>query len=500
MKKKLIKLKYDSNVWIAAGSVLLVAVMVLPMMYISRYVWPSVDDYELSLWTKKAFLETGSLWEVLKQAGAYVIYKYFGWQGSFSSILLMALQPGIFGDEYYWIGVILIIVSLLAGVYLLTYVLMVKQAKTSKSIWLILTSLPFWAWLLRLMYTEEAFYWWTGASYYTGFHSWAMLMTAVAICIYTDWDKYGRCRRIASYILGGAVCVFLGGGNFATALMFVLVLSGLLLGAIISHKKSVGVLGVYTLCTLAALILAVVAPGNSAHMNNDFQQDISAVEAIFISIRDGLQYIRSWTNISVVMLFVFLLPFIWRLTRDCSLSFRLPVLATILSGGLYLAEYAPTSYTFGGYAPGRLVNLYYLNYYGLLLFNVFYWIGWLDRKTKGLVKVGKIADNQHKWQPFYIGIVGVLFLLSISVIGIKNTNFYRIYGELNAEIHKKADSFLSQRVDYFAEHQGEDVIVEKLPYKSEITYFGDLYPDQEHIVNSTMAEYYGVNSISLKEN
>lgn len=500
MKNKIKKLWLNSDIIVAVGCTILLAVTVLPFLYVAQYIWPSVDDFELSLWTKLAYQETGSIWRLLEEAIEYVKYKYMGWQGAFSSIFLMALQPGVWGDEYYWIGVILILVSLLLGVFLLTYVCMVKYGKTSRTTWLILCTLPTWSWFLRVMYTEEAFYWWTGASYYTGFHAWAMLMIAVAMCVWKDWERYGKIRRGLLTLLGGIACFFVGGGNYVSALMLVLVLSGIALTAFYRQKGSKWVLSFWDFCTLAALLISVTAPGNTNHMNNDFQKDISVVEAIFIAIRDGLTDIRSWTNISVIMMFVFLLPFVWKLARGCSLKFRFPLLATVLSGGLYLAGYAPISYTFGGYPPGRMVNLFYWNYFWLLLFNVFYWVGWLQRKWESgslQDKIEKMITVQNRWQPWYICVVGLLFLLSVCHIGVKNTNLYYIYGELSTGVYQKADEFIKERVDYLTAHQGEEVILEVLPYKSEITYFGDLYPDKEHIVNTTMAEYYGVKSISI---
>ena len=61
------------------------------------------------------------------------------------------------------------------------------------------------------------------------------------------------------------------------------------------------------------------------------------------------------------------------------------------------------------------------------------------------------------------------------------------------------DEFIEERVAFFEEHQGEDVVIKRVPYQSVITYFSDLFPDKDHLVNATMAEYYGVNSIDLIE-
>lgn len=501
MKQKIIKFWQNSNVWTAILCVAALLLIVVPMTYISKYMWPVSDDFELSLWTKEAFETTGSLWQVLKRACDFVVYKYFNWQGAYSSIFLMALQPGIWGDEHYWMGVVLVMASLLIGIYWLGYVLMVKHGKAPKSVWLTITSLVTFAWFLRVMYTEEAFYWWTGASYYTGFYAWGMMIVAAMCMFYTDWQNYGRVRKSFFYIIGVLACLFVGGGNFPTTMLLLLIAIGLAAFAWFYKKPSFKVLLTYAVSTLTALLISVLAPGSTNHMNNDFEADVSAIEAIFISIRDGLRYIVSWTNISVIMMFVFLVPFIWQLVKNCGWKFKWPVIVTILSGGLYLAEYAPVSYAFGGFAPGRMINLYYINYFWLMLFNVFYWLGWMHVKfmKKKAEKLEQISESQYMWQPIYVLVTGLLFLASVASVGITNTNLYWVYAELYNGYYADVDGFIADRVAYFEEHQGEDVVVEKVPYESVITYFSDLFPDKEHLVNTTMAEYYGVNSIDLKE-
>lgn len=499
MKEKMIKLWQSSNIWMAVGSVLLLMSMVVPLVYIAQYIWPSSDDFEMSLWCKQMLDAGGSVWQVIGRAVDYAVYKWKVWQGAFASIFVMALQPGLWGDQYYSVGVAAMIVGLVAAAFLLTYVLMVKQAKAPKSVWLILTALPMWAWFFRVMYTEEAFYWYTGASYYTGFHSWVMLMLALSAYLYMNWDKCGKVKKKLLYLLC-FVCFFLGGGNYPSALLQVLVLAGYFMAAVCTRKRSRTILGAYTLSALGGLLLSALAPGNVNHMNNDFQADISAVEAIFIAIRDGLKDIRIWTNPSVIMLFVFLLPFVWTLARSCPCSFRFPLLATVLSGGLFLAEYSPCSYTFGGFPPGRMINLFYWNYYWLLLFNMFYWAGWLDRKAgkKWRSKIDKAAAGQKRWQPLYILLAGIVWLLAVKNCGIENSNFYWLYKEMKNGVYQHVDQFMEERIAYFNEHKGEAVEIEGIPYKSEITFFEDIYPQSNHLVNFNMAEYYGLESITMK--
>ncbi len=501
MKQKLKSFWENSNLWTAILCVAALLFIVVPMMYISQYVWPCSDDFEFSILTKQAFVESGNIFAVFGQAWKYMVEKYYHWQGTYSAILLMTLQPGIWGDGYYWIGVVFVFVSLLLGLFSLSYVMMVKHAKASKSIWLSITSLVSFAWFLRVMYTEEAFYWWNGASYYTGFFAWGMIMAAAMLCFYTDWETYGKVRKCFFYIISVLVGLFLAGGSYMTALMLILVGGGITVAAVYHKKKCVFVTASSTLVTVLGLLVSALAPGNIKHIDYNNTADISIMQAIFISIKDGLIYIKHWTNISVVMLFVFLVPFIWQLVTKCNCKFKMPIVATILSGGLYLSAYAPVSYAFGGFAPGRMINIYYLNFYLLLLFNVCYWLGWiariLERKKPCLLE--RVMQLRKKWQSVYVCVVGVLFLLSVAKVGITNTNLYWVYSELYNGYYVENDNFLKDRVSYFEEHQGEDVIVDKVPHETVITYYGDLFGYKEHLVNETMAKYYGVKSISLRE-
>ncbi len=95
-------------------------------------------------------------------------------------------------------------------------------------------------------------------------------------------------------------------------------------------------------------------------------------------------------------------------------------------------------------------------------------------------------------------IFGVLLFLAVSSYGIKNSNFYWLYIELKNNNYQQVDQFLAERIAYFEQHQGEAVVIEEIPYKSTITFFGDIYSDPGQLVNTTMAEYYGVESITMK--
>ena len=498
VKMKKIKVLFqNSDLWVAVLSIIALASLIIPMMWITQYIWPCSDDFELSLWTKKAWDSTGEFLPTFKEALKFIVYKYLVWQGSFSSIFLMAIQPGIWGNDYYAVGAIFIILSLLFGIYYLTYNIIVKLAKANISSWLTLTTIPLFFCLLRIMYPEELFYWWTGASYYTGFFSWSLIVMGVMLKFISVWSNYKIYTKVIYYILGGFACLFIGGGNYPTTLLLLEVAIGLTVWAFINKKSFKWIFFTYSTTTLISLVISVIAPGNMNHITSN--GEISVIEAIFISIRDGLTYMKNWSNISIVMMLILLIPIALQVVKAMKISYKYPIVFSVLSGGLYLSMYAPISYTFGGFAPGRMINLFYICYYILIIANLIYWVGWIYRKSEQRdARLYQLINKQIMWQSLYILIVGMCFAISVIFVGVTNTNLYKIYVEIKNDVFQDYDQFMIERVGIFEENQGEVVEIEHVPYQSEITFFSDIFPDYEHLVNRTMAEYYGVKEIHMK--
>ncbi len=81
-------------------SILLIALFIaglIPIFLLGRYDYQSSYDYGFSAYRNIAWMQRHSLIQVLKGAGETVIERWCGWQGTFSSIIVMALQTGIWG-------------------------------------------------------------------------------------------------------------------------------------------------------------------------------------------------------------------------------------------------------------------------------------------------------------------------------------------------------------------------------------------------------------------
>ena len=60
---------------------------------------------------------SGNLFALLKEAVCVDIRYYNSWQGLYTSAFVLALQPGILGERYYFIGAVLLMVLMAACLY-----------------------------------------------------------------------------------------------------------------------------------------------------------------------------------------------------------------------------------------------------------------------------------------------------------------------------------------------------------------------------------------------
>ena len=108
-------------------------VSLIPIILLSTYNFPCADDLGYSIYTRHAWVDTHNLFAVLGAAGRKVAESYQIWQGTWASIFLMALQPGIFGDGTYWIGTLMLLAALVFSVYYFMKIFWGKWLGSSKT-------------------------------------------------------------------------------------------------------------------------------------------------------------------------------------------------------------------------------------------------------------------------------------------------------------------------------------------------------------------------------
>lgn len=84
-------------------------ISLLPVCRLAFYAHPAGDDYAYGVAAHLAWTDTHSLSAVLAAAVSNVKGYYTSWQGTYSSIFLMSLQPAIFSQRLYFLTTFLML-------------------------------------------------------------------------------------------------------------------------------------------------------------------------------------------------------------------------------------------------------------------------------------------------------------------------------------------------------------------------------------------------------
>ena len=91
-------------------------ISLIPLLAISFFNFPSADDFTYTANVHNALITDGLIGlisAVLENVKEY----YFSWQGTFSAIALMSLQPSVFSVSFYFITTFILLGFLIWGTF-----------------------------------------------------------------------------------------------------------------------------------------------------------------------------------------------------------------------------------------------------------------------------------------------------------------------------------------------------------------------------------------------
>ena len=469
-----------------AGLVLCAFVLCLaPMLYLSRYDVPCADDYIYGTPAHLALVHGGNLSDALNAALKHTVHVYRTWQGSYTAVFLMCLQPAVFSESLYCLTTWLMAAALFGGLFILCLCLMNKVFGLSRHIGTALAGMIGTLYLLLVPYPSETLYWYNGCIYYTFFHGFAMFAVAWAV----STAREGGGLRIAGLSL---LAAFLAGGNLSTGLtLCLLALSAVAL--LLVEKNTVGAkrLIIPSLVLLICFCLNALAPGYDMRQI-DVNHVPDAVSAVTGSFYKALYFSFYWCRLPVLGGMLVLGLLFWAVLPDSPFRFRFPGLVSLWSYCLFSAMFCPTMYALGWEGPGRLQNILFCSYLLLLALNMFYWLGWLRQRS---------CMRQHEKGLRLLPALGALVLcpvlLAVSAVLRGGITLASAYTALSS----------GQAAVYYQEAQERLVIlkdpsirVAKLkPYSDPpyLLFFDDLNDDPNAWQNRDMANYYEKDQVIL---
>ena len=460
--------------------------LLIPMFTIARYDVPAADDFSFSCETHAAIVSGGSVTDILSGAVEKAVKVYYTWQGSFSAIFLMALQPAIWGLPYYAFTTWIMVLSLLGGIFFFFHRVLHGVFGVSNNIAGIAAIVASAACTQFLPSPNQSFYWYNGAVYYT--FTFAVMLVLFAVV--TGYLLYGSRWRIASSVF---LCLIIGGSNYITALFTSI--AGMLLLAILTWKKNrrrMALLLPYVVL-LVAFLLSIRAPGNAVRQGF-YTDHPGALEAILLSFRSAVKNMFEWADLRYASCMIFLIPILWAGAEESRFSFPLPGMVSVVSFCLFSSLFTPHLYALGSDGPERLLNILYFSFLLLSILNLFWWLGWVAKKKRPRSTTCGIS----------IGVFGIFTVcatlcVACSVLLLQGTlTSVASFSELRSGEAKRYYAEAQERQRILENSEIDDCEFESFSTMPYILYFTDMTDNPDSYENQDTATFYGKHSIVVK--
>lgn len=355
-----------------------VALMLVPLLAMSFYAYPTHDDFPCVLPAAKAWAMTGSFWETLKAAWNQAMYDYQTWQGTYVAMFVCAFQPMVFSMRLFWLAPFGALTLLALSAWYLVRQVTRCVLKGDLCVCTVLYAALMTQLLEYVPGIRELIYWQSAIQYALSVVA-VMLLCGLMIRLHTE------SARSAVYIWRTAaalLCAVALGG-----LPYPLALGGAVGMALIAawcvwRRSPARIAAVIAFAGVALSLLAVVvAPGNAVRQER-VGESMAPLAAIVHSVVECLSCTGEWFGPQLIGLPLILTPLLWQLLKNSPMRFRNPGWISLLSFGVLAASFVPPIFATGvdSYRLDRILGSLYMLYAVLVFLNLIYWLGWLTQR------------------------------------------------------------------------------------------------------------------------
>ncbi|MDE7014281.1 MAG: hypothetical protein K2P19_06345 [Kineothrix sp.] len=472
----------------------------IPLLIIARYNFPSADDYSTGDMCRLAWINSHSVWEVLKQAVFMAWDNYFNWIGCFTSEVLVALHPGVFGERWYFLTTWIMLGMISCSTAYLLKNILVKVFKADKYM--------AWSVIMLVLFISvqcqgqagrvEAYYWYCGAVCYAFSHGMSLFFYGILIKAVYDKGKKRVWDLAAASLLG----FFVGGANQMSALNVTIVLA-VAMGFMVCTKKAkkYKAFCIPAICFFLGFILSIAAPGNRVRASGT--AGMGAVKSVMVSLYYGLDYVLGeWTEWPILLLIIILIPLFWHIAERTDFRFGYPVLVVLFGFGLVSAMITPPLFAVGNIEAGRLQALIFFMYILVLTLCVGYVTGWVRKQwEKGRGRQESTGRSFSKNTVLCLAGCAFFFVVASGICIIPEPHYYAFTSAItdlrngNAKAYAEA---LSQRVELYNSDAEGILEVEPLPVQPALLYFSDITPYADSWENRALARYYQKEGVVVR--
>lgn len=379
-------------------------VSMIPVIMISPYVFARADDYSFGYHCRAAWEDTGSLWEVIKGAFAMIEEAFVGWQGTYSSIFMMAIQPAVFDERLYAVVPMFFVLIITASSCFFLKTILIDWLNADRTISKICIGAYLLLGIQCIPVIQSAFFWYNGAVHYITSHCMQLCMMAFLIRLYIGkrrWTDYLGCIVSSIYVGGGNLMTLVGTLFLTLTIMLVIFVTKSW-----RKKKNIAVM-----CVVywGAMAVNLIAPGNYSRLEK--ADGMGLIESFFQAFIGSAKFLfGEWMHWSVVLVLLFLIPFLWKIVRSIKISFSYPLMVIGYSWCYLASLFFPMMYGAGGNRAGRYENIMFLQGILLLFFNIAYVLGWIQRKYD-LMDKECIVRNERVYLNTIAACIGIGLML-----------------------------------------------------------------------------------------
>ena len=443
------------RVFLTWAAVIVLILSLLPVFALAGVDRASADDWSFGTLTHLAWMDTHSVFQVLRAAFASVKKYYYAWHGTWFSVFLFSLQPEVFSHEAYCIVPYLTTGVLIAGVSCFLYNLLVRLLHVSRRDFLLLDAVLLLTMIQFVPYKTSAIFWYNGAVHYTVPFALALAACGSFLHCVADFRK-------RDVVFSTVFMTLLGGTNYLAA---ILGLTLFFLFGVLFYKRERRVLWMLVPLSLetAGLLISALAPGNALRGGDDYQITAGRmIQAVFDSFAQGaagmLHTVVSHPTAMAAMIVTAVL--LWDILRgtvpDSGISFPCPGLVILYFWCVYCAMYWPIVFVGGSVDDGSVSvgvpNTFFWVFILALFSSLLYGMGWLVKKKK--------AGGEGLLIPLYAAGFGAAFLLLfVCRLDLKNSTDYACYYYIRtgrAAVYKEQ---MDEFTELVTREDVEDVVV-----------------------------------------
>ncbi len=469
--------------------------ILVPVFVVALYNRPVADDYNYSIKVYQEIQQNGvTLWGVLSSAMEMNIDFYNGWQGLYSSAFLLALQPGVYGEQWYVITTFLMVGMIYGTFCLACKWLLAELAPTARY------SVPLLALFITFFIVQdmpsplEGLYWYNGAMNYMPFCLLTLLNILLVCKIHLAPSKKWQYIYLAISVVLSFV---ISGGNHVTSFLNLLAMLGL--GLLSCLRKQYKILASFAAAAFGFRLM-LVAPG-TARRTWDLTYisgEVSKLQSVALGLLQSVGMSIEWFNRGMVCFLLLLTPLLWRIVTEnrFALRFRWPLLPIVMSVLMMGAMWCIPYYAYLSFGSGRLYNVVWVTYIVLVVGCYTYLLGWVRYRLSPSVTL-PVKLAYHK----ALSICAVCVCLGVILVSgnaypqletytmTPSTSLVACFDLLAG----RAQGYAAQtdaRIALYTDPDVDEVLVEPLEYYPSLLFFSDLGETPDVWPSIAISAYY----------